>query len=182
MSARHKSQVAALVALALLLLGSARHPALANGDGSEIFRDSDGTYELIVRVQPDVPAVGVVHMTFEPLRAGTAVPVVDAEIGVVARDETGADRYAVRALNTPRAERYYDANLTIESPGDWTLVVEIESRTVGQTTFLVPLQVREQSLAPGSYTGTAVFLVVLGLIVGGTALVWRQSRRALRER
>ena len=182
MSPRRTTQVAALLALAVTLLTSFGQPVLANGEGVEVFRATDGSYDLIVRVQPDVPAVGAVHVTFEPRRASTAAPVVDAEITVIARDEAGVDRYAVRALNTPREEAYYDANLTFESPGDWTLVAEIESSTIGRATFLVPLAVQEQLLPPRSVAGTVIWLLVTGIIVGGAVYVSLRSRRALKGR
>jgi hypothetical protein len=182
MNPRRTIQVAALLALAVVLLTSVGQPVLANGEGVEVFRATDGSYELIVRVQPDVPSVGAVHVTFEPRRAGTAEPVVDAAITVVARDEAGADRYIVRALNTPREERYYDANLTFDSPGDWTLVAEIESSTIGRATFLVPLAVQEQSLPPRSFAGTVAWLLVTGIIVGGVVYLSFRSRQALKGR
>jgi len=179
---RSLAAVVASLLIATVLLAVAAPSVLANGAGKEIFRDTEGPYELVVRVQPDTPAVGAVHLTFELTIAETAEAVEDAVIWVVARDETGIDRYAARALIMPQEKRYYDANLTFEAPGDWTLVVDIERDRTSAATFEVPMPVQEPLIPSRGVAGTVAWLFVTSILVGGISLVWYRSRQALRGR
>ena len=173
--------VAALVAMAALLVSSGPD-ALANGAGKEIFRGVEGPFQLVVRVQPEEPALGAVHLTFEPTNAATAEPVEDAMIDVLAKDAEGAERYKVRAVNTPGERQYYDANITFHEAGEWTLVVDVEQPGAGSATFEVPMTVAPQHIPARGVAGTVVFVLISGSLVGGVVLLWYQSRRALRRR
>ena len=179
MTAR-RAAVAALVVLALLAF--ATPTALANGAGAEIFRGVEGPFQLVVRVQPEEPALGAVHVTFEPTMAATGQPVEDAMIGVLAKDAEGAERYQVRAVNTPQERQYYDANITFHEAGEWTLVVDVEQPGTGSATFEVPMTVVPQQIPARGVAGTLVFVLISGALVGGVLFVWYQSRRALARR
>ena len=150
--------------------------ASANGNSVEIFRASEGRYEIIIGVQPGAPVVGMAHFTITPLDLGTSAPVIDAEINVVAHDPQNRPTYRVRAVNSPAARNYYDANITFESPGDWTLFVEIESAALGHATVAVPLHVGAQALGPRP-AGTIIWIIVFGLLVGGSMYLWLKQRR-----
>ena len=102
--------------------------AAANGDAIEIFRGREGQYEVIVGIQPEDPVVGTVHFTITPLDSSSSLPVTDAEIVIVANDQSGNPTYQARAINTPDSPQYYDANITFETPGTWTLLVSLQSR------------------------------------------------------
>ena len=148
----------------------------ANGKGLEIYRASEGRFEVIVSVQPEKPVVGTMHFTIEPVDTETALPILNAEIEIVAQDPAGKPAYRVKALNPPFALQYYDANITIKSPGDWTLLVTVDRDGIGRATFAVPLLVGERPVGP-SPAGTVVWLVVLGVLGGGSVYFWRKSRR-----
>ena len=176
----YRAAVAAAIATVLLTaLGTA---VLANGAGAEVFRGVEGPFQLVVRVQPEEPALGAVHLTFEPSIATTAEPVEDAMIDVLAKDAEGAERYRVRAVNTPQERQYYDANITFHEAGEWTLVVDVEQAGTGSATFDVPMTVVPQLIPSRGVAGTLVFLLISAALVGGVALVWYQSRRALGRR
>ena len=175
-----KAFAALLAAAALVALPGPS--LLANGAGAEIFRGVEGPFRLVVRVQPEEPVLGTVHVTFEPADAETGEPVEDAMIDVLVKDEEGADRYAVRAVNTPGERQYYDANITFHEAGEWTLVVDVERPGAGAATFKVPMTVEPQRIPPRGVAGTLVWLLISGAMVGGVALLWYQSRRALRAR
>ena len=85
-------------------------------------------------------------------------------------------RYRVRALNPPLALQYYDANITIDSPGLWTLLVHVRSDSLGLATFTVPVHVDERALAQTA-AGTIVWLVVLVTLVAGSGYLWCRGRR-----
>ena len=171
-----RAAVLALAPLAGLLAVAPAGPALANGDAVEIFRGREGPYEVIVGIQPVEPVVGTVHFSVTPLDASTSLPVTDAEITIVASDERGEPIYQARALNTPAAPRYYDANITFEAPGTWTLEVQVQSDGLGEATATVPLRVEEQSITPGP-AGAFVLLTVVAALVGGSLYLWNSARR-----
>ena len=180
MTARRAALATAVAAVALLALSG---PALlANGAGAEIFRGVEGPLQLVVRVQPEEPALGAVHLTFEPTNAATGEAVEDAMIEVLAKDAEGAERYVVRAVNTPGERQYYDANITFHEAGEWTLVVDVERPGTGTTTFTVPMTVAPQHIPAREVAGTVVFLLISAALVGGVVLLWYQSRRALARR
>ena len=148
----------------------------ANGDAVEIFRAQEGAYELVVGVQPSTPVVGRTHLTLTLLNVSTSLPVVHAEIKIVAQKPDGEPAYEVRAVNLPLSIKYYDANITFESPGDWTLMVSVHHDTLGRVTFAVPFHVGEQAVG-ASLAGTIVWLAVLGTLAGGSVYVWYRARR-----
>ena len=78
-------------------------------------------------------------------------------------------------MNAPESRRYYDANLTIHSPGEWTVVVEVSTEALGQATFTVPLRVGEAPLSP-RIAGTVVWAVVVAILAAGAALRVVQRR------
>ena len=173
-----RGPISALVGSAAAFLVLAHGLSLANGESVEIFRGREGAYELIVGVQPETPVVGAIHFTITPLDVETSLPVVHAEISVVAHNPDGKPAYRVRAVNTPLAVRYYDANITIHSPGTWTLAVEVSSDRLGRVTFAVPVDVGTRPLAP-SLAGTVVWVVVVAVLATGTAVLWIRTRRRL---
>ena len=175
----------ALAAMAALMVGLA--PAVAgdlsaHGDATEIFRATEGAYELVLAVQPEETVVGTTHITITPFDATISAPVDRAEIVIVAHNPDGAPTYQVRAVNTPASAEYYDANITFHEAGEWTLVVDVEQAGTGSATFNVPMTVRPQLIPPRGVVGTAVWLLICAALVGGVALVWYQSRRALGRR
>lgn len=166
-----------LVPLAMLLALAFSDVASANGDAVEIFRGRGGPYEVVVRILPEKPLVGTVHISITPLDAATSLTVTDAEIIVVADDERGKPTYQARALNTPASPQYYEANITFASPGKWTLRVEVESETLGKATVAAPLEIGENPLPSGT-PGTLIWLLVFFTLVGGATYVWYSTRRA----
>ena len=168
---------ATLVTLATLaVVTAAPRPAAANGGAVEIFRAKEGRYEIIVGIQPERPVVGSVHISVTPLDASTSLVVTGAVVVIVAHDERDKPVYQARAVNVPSAPQYYDANITFETPGAWTLMLSVRSQKLGEVTVLVPLTVRERPIPPGM-AGTVVLLVVVAILVGGVLYVWRSARR-----
>ncbi len=79
-------------------------------------------------------------------------------------------------LHSPASPRYYETNLLIEEAGEWTLSLTVTSDRLGRADFEVPVTVEAQAIGAGS-AGTFVFLVVLLVLAGGSAYVWRTARR-----
>ena len=177
-----------LIAIGLLLLVVTTHAAwsvglaLAHGEGEslELFSGREGSYQVVVEVQPVKPVVGWVHFSVIPLEADSLLPVHDALITIVALNERDEPTFQAPALITPGSAAdsppYYDANITFDEAGAWSLRVSLESERLGAATVNVPLEIGVQPVLPGG-EGTIVFLLVIAAIVGGTAYVWLSARR-----
>ena len=172
---------AAAAAVAFLAPISVSGQAWAGGDVAEIFRGRAGAYEISLGVLPEEPALGRVHFSVTVSDAESSQPIADAEVVLVAVDEHGREEYQSRALNTPDDPLCYDANITFESAGHWTIVVKVDSAGAGKGSVDVPLEVSDPALTPGP-AGTVLFVVVLAVLTGGGLYLWRSSRRALRSR
>ena len=170
----------ALTVQVVVFLALTHGHATAHGEGVEFFRGREGSYELVVLVQPERPTVGTVHFVITPLDLEASLPVLDAEIDVVAHSPEGKPAYQVRALNQPLSLEDYHANITFDSPGEWTLFVDVRHDTLGRARFAVPLSVEEQSVGPG-LGGAIAWLAVLGVLVGGSTYLWLRSRWLLKQ-
>ena len=171
-----RSAACALAASVALFSWLAWGYVAANGVGKEIFRGQAGAFEIVVRVQPARPEMGRVHLTITPLDPESTAVLLNVEVEVVALNPEGEPTYRVRAVNAPLAVEYYDANITFESAGSWTLLVNVAREGRGRATFSVPLIVEEASLSP-TLGGTLVWLAVLAALAGGGTYVWYSSRK-----
>ncbi len=159
---------------ALLLIMS---PASAQ----EVFRGTEGGYEISVTIEPEAPTVGVVHFTIVPLDGATSRPVEVARVRLTANDPAGQPAYTSLALSSPASPGEYEANLTIETPGDWTLTVDVESDELGEASFTAPLQIVGEPIEAS--VGAAILWALLtSVLVLGAAYLWIMSRREVRQR
>jgi hypothetical protein len=161
--------------LALFLPGL--RPVLAHDGAVEIFRGRDGRFEVVIAALPERPSVGTVHFSITPVDAASGDLVRDALVTLTVRRGPEERAIQARAVNTPAAPQYYDANITFASSGEWTAVVEVLSDALGEATVETGFRVDDQRITPSS-SGTYVFLGILILLGGGATYVWRSSRRA----
>ena len=162
------------------LLPSPWGHALAHGEALEIFRGREGPFEIVVSVQPNPPLVGTLHFSVTPINPESGTLLLNTEITIIANDPEGKPAYQVRAVNSPLSVELYDANMTVETPGDWTISVEVSREAQGTATFNFPLHIGEQALPPANI-GTLVWLTVLVVLAGGATYVWYRSRQALQQ-
>ena len=168
-----------IAAVVLWVAGPA--PADANGRSVEVFRTIEGSYELIVALQPAEPVVGAVHFTITPVDAATSAPVTDARVEILARGPGGSPAYHAVAVNSPAEPEYYDFNLTLGQQGEWTLTVDVSSEALGQASVTLSFFVDARPLEPG-VASTFVWLLVIGAFVSGILYLWRTSRRLTADR
>ena len=165
----------------LLMLPPGVRPALGHERAVEIFREVDGQFEIVVAALPEKPNVGTVHFSVTPLEAATGAVVSDANVTLTVR--RGPDRRPIvaRAVNTPAARQYYDANIKFSAAGDWSMTVEVRSDELGEATVEMPLIIDPQRIPPNS-AGGYVLLGIVILLVGGAVHLWLSSRRARARR
>ncbi len=172
----------ALAALLALIAAAAPARAGAHGEGAIVFEGVDGDFEVTVRVLPYPPAArGSVHFSVTPFDPDTKALVLGAEVVLVLVDSEGVEVYQARAVNSPMDLEFYDANVTIEPAGDWTLRVELMHEDRGSAAFTMPLVVIEEALPPSSAAGY-VFLGVVLFLLGGVVYLWFRSNQAVRRR
>ena len=165
----------------LLMLPPGVRPALGHERAVEIFREVDGQFEIVVAALPEKPNVGTVHFSVTPLEAATGAVVSDANVTLTVR--RGPDRRPIvaRAVNTPAARQYYDANIKFSAAGDWSMTAEVRSDELGEATVEMPLIIDPQRIPPNS-AGGYVLLGIVILLVGGAVHLWLSSRRARARR
>lgn len=171
----------ALAALLVLLAAAVPAAAGAHGEGALVFEGRAGDFEVTVRVLPDPPAVGSVHFTVTPFDPEHKGLILGTEVTLILIDSQGVEVYQTRAVNSPIALEFYDANVTIEEAGEWTLRVELLHEDRGSATFSVPLTVIEPAL-PASGAAGYVFLGVFLFLLGGAVYLWFRSNQAVRRR
>ena len=165
-----------LAALALTagLLGG---PASANGAVRLVVVDEmAGPFLLRVGILPADPILGPLHVSIliQDEQGETAVD--DATVSVAATGP-GATTQA-QAVNSPQNPQLYEGNLTLDSLGEWSVTVDIESPLgQGNLTFGV------RAAAEGGFNLMWVIAgVVAVLIVGSLAASQFQRRRRLGRR
>lgn len=162
-------------ALAALLL------AVSTASAQEIFRGAGNGYDVSVTVQPDAPPVGVVHFTVVLLDAASSRPVERALVRLTANDPDGRPAYTSLALRSPASPGFYEANLTIQTPGAWTLTVDVESDDLGDASFTAPLEIVGEPVEPSVGAALLWALLTSALVLGG-AFLWLKTRRVVRQR
>ena len=176
-SAPRAQWLLALLLLTVLLVGL--RPALAHERAVEIFRGQDGQFEVVMAALPEKPVVGIVHFSITPVDAASGTVISDADVTLTVSRGPGKRPILARAVNTPAAPQYYDANITFVSSGEWTAVVEVRSDALGEATVETSFNIDERRI-PASSSGAFVLLGILVLFAGGVTYLWRSSRRARR--
>ncbi len=147
----------------------------------EIFDATQGSYHLVVRVLPRVPAVGPINFTVIPTAASDGAPVRDADITLVSHNVEDEPIYEVKALNRPTNEGEYVGNLVIKAPGAWNIHVEIETEELGTEVFVARISVAPAAVGSTPEAGWMMLLVMVAFVAGG-GFLWLSSRRALARR
>jgi hypothetical protein len=147
----------------------------------EIFRATQGSYQVVVQILPSVPVVGPINFTVTPTFAETGEAVRDAEIRLIAHDADGTPTYQVRALNTPVVQEEYIGNISINSSGFWQIHIEMTTEEFGEEVFVAQLSIAPVALGTNP-EGAILMLIVIAAFVLGGGWIWLSSRRALARR
>ena len=118
------------------------------------------------------------HFTVSVLDPDTSQTIDDALVMVVAHDSEGKPVYQAPALQNPAEPQYYEANITFYTPGQWSMLVKVDSKTMGYGEVMVPMFISPTSLDPG-IEGLIVLLLIVFGISGGVLYLWWSSRRKL---
>ena len=114
------------------------------------------------------------------LVAGESTPVVGAVVNIVATASDGSALQS-RAVSEPSRPGIYDANLSMEPGGLWTITVEVSKDGLGTVSHEVSLTVGVLPLSAG-LVGSLLWFLTTAALVGGGMYLWRRSRTALSGR
>ena len=172
-------------ALAVLLFAALASPGIAEAqerdEPVEILNATQGSYRVVVRILPRVPAVGQINFTVVPTSVADGSPVRNATITLTAHDAEDIPTYQVRALNTPFSQEEYVGNLILRAEGPWSIHIEVETEELGTEVFVAQITVAPAAVGATPEAGWLMVLVMVAFVAGG-GFVWLSSRRALARR
>ena len=158
--------IAALVLALLVAALAAPSEARANGRIIEFQRQTVGPYEIALGTIPTPPRVGVLHLSVTLTDVAAQSPVVDATVTLTGSGpgDPPAAAGPVEAENRPSDLIYYDASATVETPGEWSFTVEVDSG-LGPASADFTLEVVESSPLVELFTWVTVtmFFALVGL-------------------
>ena len=150
-------------------------------DSLQFFRKTEGPYDIAIRVQPRLTIVGPIHLVITVLDALTSSPMHGATVTILAENPDGELIAELRAFSTPAVPGDYHADLTVLFSGVWLLDVEVSKERLGVANFKAPFLVDEPPPPPGQ-TGSLLWVLVFGALIGGVLYLWNKSRKLTRYR
>ena len=163
------------LALAAMLSTSA---ASANGAVRLVVIDEvAGPYLLRVGVLPGDPTLGPLHVSILIQDASGETAVDDATVSVAATGPGAPSQ--TNAANSPQSPQLYEGNLYLDTLGEWSLTLDIDS-SLGRAAHTFEVR----ATAEGGFNLMFVIAAAAAvLVVGSLALSQLQRRRRLaRER
>ena len=137
-----------------------------------------GPYEVGVLTQRSKLALGQALFTVFVREAQGGAPVGDAKVLIRTRHNVEGTEGWSFAFNTPNTPEAYRAQITLDAPGIWDAMVEIQGPLGTGLTAVGSLHVpNPRTYSAGSFVFVGVFLV---LFVGALYL-WRTSTRNARR-
>lgn len=166
----------------LAVVGPITYAFAQSNEAFELFRGRNGPYEVSIGIQPDKPVVGIVHFSVVVVDLETSQPVENANVLIIANNPEGEPTFQSPALNHPREPEFYEGNINFRSPGQWSILVRINTPDKAEVEVITPLNIRPHITNPG-IEGTFVLSLIVLALVGGSIYVWysgRRQKRALR--
>ena len=171
----------ALTLLSLLMMGQTPTPTQSVFDAPlQLHRAPAGPYEVVITVQPHKPRVGTVHIAVTVLDHAKRTAVENAKVLIVAYNPEGEPTYQSPAINDPATPIHYKGNIIFRSPGQWELLVKIETAEHGEITTSTPINIAEAASVART-EGLIVLAIVTLAIGGGTAYIIYSIRRHQRQ-
>ena len=164
----------ALLAVLALTVALSGGTVSANGAVRLVVIDEvAGPYLLRVGVLPGDPTLGPLHVSILIQDATGETAVEDATVSVAAVGPGAASQ--TDAVNSPQNPQLYEGNLYLDSLGEWSLTLEIES-SLGEARHVFPVRARAER---GFNLMFVIVAVVAVLIVLSLVASQVQRRRRL---
>ena len=156
----------ALILTLLVAALAAPSEARANGRIVEFQSQTAGAYEIAFGTIPTPPRVGTLHLSVTLTDLAAQTPVVDAVVTVTGSGpgDPPPSVGPLNAENRPTDLVFYDAPAPVETPGEWTFTVAVDSG-LGPASADFTLEVVETSPLVELFTWVTVtmFFALVGL-------------------
>ena len=167
--------------LMLAVLGTVLGPDLVSAQSERpvVVHYLTGPYEIGVLTQRSDLSVGRAVFTITVQDAEGGEPVGDARVVIRTSHQVEGTEGWASAFNSPNAPETYYAQVYLEEPGIWDVLIEIESPLGSSITSVGSLHIpNARTYSSGSYVFIGVFAV---LLLGGGYLWWNTSRNQRRR-
>ena len=162
-----------ILAVLALTAGLSAGTASANGSVRLVVIDEEaGPYLLRVGILPADPIAGPLHVS-ALIRDAAGDTAVDSATVRVSASGAGTPSLS-DAVNSPQDPQLYEANLWLDSLGQWSVTLDIES-ALGRASHSFVIQARNEG---GFNIMFIIVAVVAALVVG--SLFWSQLQRRRR--
>ena len=131
-----------------------------------------GPYLLRVGVLPGDPTLGPLHVSILVQDATGETAVDDATVSVAASGPGAPSQ--TEAVNSPQSPQLYEGNLWLDTLGQWSVTLDIES-SLGRGSHTFVVRAREE----GGFNLMFVIAAAAAVLVVGS-LVWSQLQRRRR--
>ena len=146
--------------------------------GVQRFRQIVGPYNIRVALVQSSLSLGVTLVAVYVVEEATGQAIPDVRVLLRTRHEDAETQGIATAHNTPQEPERYDAQMTLDAPGDWVVTIEVAS-DLGTVAVEVPaLTVDATRRISG---GTFVFIGVFVVIIAGAAYLWWSTQRRSRR-
>ncbi len=167
-------RVVVFLSLVAVLAALSGGTASANGAVRLVVIDEEaGPFLLRVGVLPGDPTIGPLHVSTLIQDANGDTAVDDATVRVSVSGPGAASQ--TEAVNSPQNPQLYEGNLLLDSLGQWSVTLDIES-SLGRASHTFSIRAEEEG---GFNLMFVIVAAVVVLIVGSLALSQLQRRRRL---
>ena len=151
----------------------------ANDAPLQILQTTKQGHDISVGVQPHNLVVGSAHFIITVVDSESLKPVSNATITIVAVSPKGLETFKSPALNNPRDQEHYQANLTFTKPGVWTISIDMKLGTTKIINLEIPLEVDNAPRRPTA-AGNIMWISVILIVVFGIIYIWASTKRIKR--
>ena len=161
-----------LMLLAVLALAAGLYGGTASANGAVrlvVIDEVAGPYLLRVGVLPGDPTLGPLHVSILIQDATGETAVEDATVSVAAVGPGAASQ--TNAVNSPQNPQLYEGNLYLDSLGEWSLTLEIES-PLGEARHNFTVKAAE-----GGFNLMFVIVAVVAVLIVASLVASQVQRR-----
>ena len=154
-------------------------PAAAQNEDVLRIRQVVDPYDIRAAIVQSGLSLGKTLFAITLLDAADGKPVPRAKVVLRASHQESDHELITTAHNTPQSPDRYDAQMTLDKPGPWSLMVEVESSAGLAAVQLAQLDVAATRRVSG---GTFVFIGVFAALLAGVSYLWWSTARRNRGR
>lgn len=138
--------------------------ASANGGATLLASQESGPYHIDVSIFPSRAVVGKNHVSILLRSLASGEVLTTANVDISATGPPGAATVGPAAAPNDVSPSFYEADLVFDLAGGWQMTVAVFS-DLGETTIVVPMEVKEGGGGFNFILATALAVIVLAVVV-----------------